>query len=180
MPQITDHFLILGLDSCESIKQLKAAYRREILKWHPDYFHCDPTMRATATKRAAEINAAFAHLSKLFENGTLPRSTPRDNTAPTSNSQQAYRAQHTYDRKPFTPGFSNPSVFEVFVKSSAIVSTGYDRTKETLYIKFKNGRVYAYLRVPESVFSAFLAAESHGKFLHRHILWQYKYESVSR
>jgi hypothetical protein len=68
----------------------------------------------------------------------------------------------------------------VFVKSSAIVSTGYDRTKETLYIKFKNGGVYAYLRVPESVFSAFLAAESYGKFLHRHILWQYKYESVSR
>ena len=108
----------------------------------------------------------------------MPRSTARAQYAPKSNSQNACRTQHTYDRRPFTPGFLNPNVREVFVKFSAIISTGYDRTKETLYIKFKNGSIYACLHVPESVFSAFLAAESYGKFLHRYILWQYKCECV--
>ena len=62
MPQIADHFRILGLDFCESITQLSAAYRRAMLEWHPDRFHCDSAMQKTATKHAAEINAAFEHL----------------------------------------------------------------------------------------------------------------------
>lgn len=133
MPQVADHLLILGLDSCESMTQLMDAYRRAMLKWHPDRFHGDPAMQPTATKHAARINAAFEHLSELLDIGPLPRSTPHANTTPSSERKQAYRTQHTYDRKPFTSGFCNPDVFEVFVKSSAIISTGYDRaTKNPL------------------------------------------------
>jgi hypothetical protein len=179
MPNVEDYLRVLGLDSCESATQLAAAYRREMLKWHPDRFHSDPAMKPVATKRAKHVNAAFEYLSELLENGYLPRSTPRANTASTSKRQHEYCTRHTYDGKPFTPGFGNLNIHEVFVKSSAIISTGYDRANETLYVKFKNDRVYAYLHVPESVFSALLAAESKGKFLHRHVFSRYKCESVS-
>ncbi len=178
MPQIADHLLILKLDSCESKAQLTDAYQLEILKWHPDRFHCDPVMQPKATKHATKINAAFEYLSELLERDPLPCSTPRANTTSTSNPQQAYRTQHTYNRKPFTPGFGDPNVFEVFVKSSHIISIGYDHTKGTLYIKLEGDYVYAYLHVPETVFSDFLAAESHGKFAHRYIYRQYEYENV--
>ena len=97
-------------------------------------------------------------------------------SAPRSVAEaQTDRTQRKYDRKPFTPGFGDPGVSEVFVESSHIISTGYDRAKEILYIKFEGDRVYAYFHVPESVFSDFLAAESHGRFASRYIYWQYEY-----
>ncbi len=169
MPQITDHFSVLGLDASASATELKAAYRREISKWHPDRFHSDPVNQPAATERAKKINAAYEHLSELHEIGSLPRSTPRAAPAQPSKPQQAYRTQHTYNRKSFTPGFPDPDVFEVFVKSSHIVSTGYNRTTATLYIKFDGNVVYSYIHVPESVFSAFMSAESHGYFAYRNI-----------
>ena len=131
-------------------------------------------MLPKATEHSKRINAAYEHLSELFEIGSLPHSKSRTNPTPSSKPQQTYRTQHTYNRKPFTTGFPDPNVFEVFVKSSHIISTGYDRITGTLYIKFEGNVVYAYLHVPESVFSDFLAAESHGKFAHRSIYQQYK------
>ncbi len=68
-----------------------------------------------------------------------------------------------------TTGLPDPSVHEVFVRSSHIVSTGYNQTNETLYIKFKGERVYSYLSVPEVTFLEFLAARSKGTYANRNI-----------
>lgn len=167
---------ILGLNESASTAELKSAYRREILKWHPDKFHNDPANLPAATERAKEINVANEYLCELHESGVLPRSTRRTNGQRSSQPQpqDTYRTQHTYNRKPFTPGFPDPGVFEVFVRSSHIISAGYNRTTQTLYIKFDEDVVYSYLHVPESVFAAFMAAESHGKFAHRNIYHQYQ------
>jgi hypothetical protein len=156
--------------------QLRDAYFREILKWHPDRFYSDPTMQLTATKHAANINLAYEHLSEVIKKGPLPRSAPRPNSSHTSTSstQHAYRSHYPHNEEPITPGFGDPDVFEVFVKSSFIISAGYNRAKRTLYLKLKRDRVYAYLDVPESVFYDFLAAESHGKFAHRYIFAEYR------
>ncbi len=173
---LADHLSILGLDVSASTADLKAAYRREISKWHPDRFCSDPANQPAATDRAQKINAAYEHLSELHELGSLPRSAPRptgQRPTPPPQPQQAYRTQHTYNRKSFTPGFPDLSVFEVFVRSSNIISAGYNRTTQTLYIKFDGDVVYSYLHVPESVFTAFMSAESHGKFAHRNIYHQY-------
>jgi curved DNA-binding protein CbpA len=176
MLQLGDHLSILGLTESASTTELQAAYRREIFKWHPDRFHGDPANEPAATERAKRINAAFEYLSELHENGSLPRSTSSASGHQQSRPQpqQTYRTQHTY-KGTFTPGFPDPSVFEVFVKSSAFISAGYDPSTRTLYLKFVGNRVYSYLNVPESVFTAFISAESHGKFADRHILHQYKY-----
>ena len=176
--QTIDYLRILELDSCESEAELKEAYRREIKRWHPDIYQGDPALQHIATERAKAINAAFENLSELFEIGIFPRSAPRAAAAPTPGPQEAYRTRHTYDGSPFTTGFPDPSVFEVFVKSSCFVSAAYDRAKEILYLKFVGNRVYAYLGVPESVFTDFLAAESHGQFAHRHILGRYRWKYV--
>ena len=137
-----------------------------------------------ATEHAKRINGAYELLSEMFENGALPRSTsgglnrnasgPAQEQPPTARRQQTYRAQHTYRGRKFTTGFPDPAVFEVFVKSSHIVSTGYNRAERILYIKFEGGEVYSYQEVPETVFTDFLAAESHGKFANRFIFHKYK------
>lgn len=177
MAQLADHLSILGLDASASTGELKAAYRREMGKWHPDRFHNDPANQPAATERAKKINAAYEYLSELHERGVLPP-TPRTNghrpTPPSPQPRQAYRTQHTYNGKPFTPGFPDPNVFEVFVRSSHIISAGYNRTTQTLYIKFDGDVVYSYLHVPEAVFNAFMSAESHGKFAYRHIYHHYQ------
>ena len=171
MQQVAEHFLILGLTSCASQAELKSAYRREMLKWHPDRYFGDPSMQPKATERAKCINAAYESLSEQFEIGCFPRTvSPRS-----SRPQPTYRTRHSYNGQPFTPGFSDPDVFEVFVKSSHIISAGYSRAKRILYIKFVGNRVYRYQDVPESVFTAFIAAESHGRFAHRHIYSHYRY-----
>jgi len=136
-------------------------------------------VQSTATERAKRINAAFEYLSELLEIGLLPRYSSRAKTAHTSTPQRTYRTQHTYNGKPFTTGFPDPNVFEVFVKSSCFIPAGYDKNTGTLYLKFVGDRVYAYLDVPKSVFADFLAAESHGKFAHRHIFGRYVWKYVT-
>jgi curved DNA-binding protein CbpA len=186
MPQIAANFLVLELDSCESARELKSAYNRLIKKWHPDLFYNDPAMVPVATEHAKRINGAYEFLSELFERGALPLSTPRPRgshrsaSAPAqqppsaASQEQFYRTQHTYKGRKFSTGFPDPTVFEVFVKSSHIVSIGYNRAERILYIKFEGGDVYSYQEVPESVFEDFLAAESHGKFANRFIFHKYK------
>lgn len=170
MAKIDDYLFILGLDSGASAIELKTAYRREISKWHPDRFHNDPTKHLEANERAKSINVAYEHLSELLDFSPLPSTK----TAQTSKTYTTYRTQHTYNRKSFTLGFPDPTVFEVFLKSSNIVSTGYNSITGTLYIKFEGNVIYSYFNVPESVFLSFVSADSHGKFAHRNIYPKYK------
>jgi curved DNA-binding protein CbpA len=174
--QLADHLSILGLTKSASATEIKAAYRREMQKWHPDLFSGDPVRQQAATARSKKINAAFEYLSELYENGPLPRSThgTKEHHQSGPKQQETYRTQHPHNGKSFTPGFPDPSVFEVFVKSSAFISAGYNPETRTLYLKFKANRSFGYLDVPESVFQAFLSAHSHGKFAHRFIFNQYK------
>ena len=59
------------------------------------------------------------------------------------------------------------------VASSTIMSVGYEAASETLEIEFKNGSVYQYYNVPESIYNDFVASDSKGKFLHVYIKSSY-------
>nr|DAU45782.1 MAG TPA: KTSC domain [Caudoviricetes sp.] len=50
------------------------------------------------------------------------------------------------------------------VVSSNVHSIGYE--PDTLYVKFNNGALYEYYKVPEGIFKAFLISSSKGKFVH--------------
>jgi curved DNA-binding protein CbpA len=176
-----DHFVVLGINELTSTADLKAAYRREMSIWHPDRFHGDPENHAKATEHAKKINAPYEYISELHETGALP-SKSRESRAGYSESRgstrsyhQEYRTKHTYRNQGFRPGFPDPSVTEIFLKSSNIVSTGYNRESHLLYIKFVSGAVYIYYGVLEPVYASFLSADSHGKFAHSYIYKQYRY-----
>lgn len=55
------------------------------------------------------------------------------------------------------------------VASTHLASVGYDPAKHTLEIEFQNGRVYQYFNIPEEVYQALMAAESHGSYFNSYI-----------
>ena len=64
------------------------------------------------------------------------------------------------------------------VDSSAIVRIQYEPKGGILLVTFVTGKTYAYDGVPASVYDAFLAADSHGRFFNIHIRDRYPYRTV--
>ena len=62
------------------------------------------------------------------------------------------------------------------VESSNIRAVGYE--PRTLEVEFRNGSVYAYSDVPDSVHQELMQAESKGKFLNAKIKKSYPYRRV--
>ncbi len=60
----------------------------------------------------------------------------------------------------------------ISIRSSNIVSVGYDSVSETLEIEFENG-VYQYSGVSEAVHSGLMSASSVGRYFHRNIKDKY-------
>ena len=60
----------------------------------------------------------------------------------------------------------------ISVRSSNIVSVGYDSVSETLEIEFDNG-VYQYSGVPEAIHSGLMSASSAGRYFHINIKDKY-------
>jgi hypothetical protein len=61
-------------------------------------------------------------------------------------------------------------VLRTVVSSQIIASVGYDRSRQLLEVEFHNGWIYEYDGVPESVHAGLMGAESHGRYLHQHIV----------
>lgn len=64
------------------------------------------------------------------------------------------------------------------VKSSNIVSVGYDEAEKILEVEFLRSGVYKYFNVPKDVYEDFLGAASAGKFLYAKIRGRYRYSQV--
>lgn len=64
------------------------------------------------------------------------------------------------------------------VKSSNVVSVGYDETKKILEVEFINSDIYRYFNVSKKIYDSFMSAESKGKFIHKYIRGVYKYVKV--
>lgn len=52
----------------------------------------------------------------------------------------------------------------VRVVSSAIDAVGYDKDKQQMFIKFKQGDTYTFCRVPESIHQGLMSANSKGSY----------------
>jgi len=63
----------------------------------------------------------------------------------------------------------------VQVESEAIAEIDYDPRRSALFVRFVEGDWYTYFEVPANVHAAFVAADSHGRFFHHHILDRYPY-----
>lgn len=65
----------------------------------------------------------------------------------------------------------------VSVVSSNLESVGYDG--QNLFVQFKNGSIYVYFHVSESLYQGLLAAVSKGTFLSQHVKGIFHYERLA-
>lgn len=56
------------------------------------------------------------------------------------------------------------------VSSQIIASIGYDADRRMLEVEFRNGWIYEYDDVPQSVYAELMAATSHGHYLKQQIV----------
>ena len=169
--KVAEYATVLGLTGRITFADVKDAYRREMLKWHPDRHYGRDTV-SLANRRAQAINEAYEFLSEITEAESLP----------TVESQKAgaydqYRTRHTYQQQTFKPGFPDPDVFEVFVKSSWIISVGYDQKSRTMYLKLARSVIYRCIDVPQTVFDNLLKAESVGRFVNQNVFSKFRHSA---
>ena len=186
MPDLDLALEVLGLSGLVTELEAKRAYRALMLKWHPDLHQQDPAKHDEALATAKSINAAYERVSIEIERAGSIRGSTEPNLRASAakqwtSSQQSprryqYTGPRTYRRRHYTAGFPDPTVFEVFVRSSNILSVGYSHPAKVLFIKFHDGAVYRYYGVPSDLFDALLAADSHGSFAHKRIYGLFRYE----
>lgn len=62
----------------------------------------------------------------------------------------------------------------IAVESSMVHSIGYDPDTKRLRVKFKDGGLYAYTGVPQSVYDKLMDAQSIGKFMRANVIGVYE------
>ena len=65
------------------------------------------------------------------------------------------------------------------VISSNLQSVGYDSASQTLEVEFRNGSIYQYSNVPETIHEALMSASSKGSFLNSQIRNRFPYVRVA-
>ena len=66
----------------------------------------------------------------------------------------------------------------IFTGSSNLACARYDDATLTLEIEFRNGTVYQYFDVPQSVFDGLTTASSAGSYLNAQIKGNYRYARI--
>ena len=67
------------------------------------------------------------------------------------------------------------------LESKMFTSVWYDADKQILYLRFrKTGDVYRYFEFPVTEYSAFLDAESRGRFFLAHIRDRFRFERMAK
>jgi len=67
---------------------------------------------------------------------------------------------------------------KILVKSSNLISVGYDAATKVMEIEFKTGSTYQYIAVPQGVYQGLMTASSKGQYLHDHILNQFEFTEI--
>ena len=65
-----------------------------------------------------------------------------------------------------------------FVESTTLRSAGHDAQSAVLELQFRNGAVYRYLLVPQTVYRDLLGARSKGGYFNQNIRGRYPYQLV--
>ena len=63
--------------------------------------------------------------------------------------------------------------------SAVIAAYDYDADTETLTVRYRSGRVYNYLQIPEKVYKEMRATMAKGIFLNRNIKGKYPFVDVT-
>ncbi len=151
------HFQILGVTRNSTKNEIKSAYRKKSMLYHPDKFSNDESKWEEAHSKFIQISEAY-NLLKNYE----PKNT--------FLNEQNNNTRHNYN-----PNFKRADIIRTRVKSSSVFSIGYDPINKILQVEFRKGSVYEYYDVPEVVFKNFMNSESKGRFI---ATLNYKYRAV--
>lgn len=154
----------LNLRAFPTPAELKAAYRIQIKKWHPDRYAHDAALERQALEKTKQLNEAYQHLLRLHLK--RPRILAR---RPRRRNMRLHLRWHNLQRQRQTAGFPDPEVVEFYLPSPVIVSAGYNEQTQTLYLKYLGNEIHRYAPVPYAVFAEFLFAKTPHKFAAEHI-----------
>ncbi len=143
---MADYYEVLGVSKNASVSEIKAAYRKQALKWHPDR-----NKSPEANKRFKEINKAFEVLSDpkkrevydqygeaAFERGDFSGARPQGYTYRQGPFTYTYTTNFGGEGSPFEGfdfgGFSDPfEIFEQFFGFQSPFSSARRRPKREVY-----------------------------------------------
>lgn len=161
---------ILGLTSLTTQEDLKKAYKVLIKQWHPDRFQNKPDMESLSIKKTQLLNKAYRFLLDELEKTEDKQS---------ANNENQSQTRHNYSWQTYSDGFPDPAAVEFFLNSSHIISTGYNKTKKILFLKFLGDEIFLYFDVPGFVFDHILKAESPGKYAMKFIYDRFRHRKFT-
>jgi len=149
--------------------EIRAAYRREIKKWHPDL---NPDKIAEATRRSAELNLAWEILRNAYSRKLHDESMCAPKRTATWEQASGSWTQASSSRS----AIRVPPM--VSVVSRCVSQLGHDGA-DRLFVRFRSGGLYVYFGVPTWVFDELMAAESKGRYLiHNIVRGPFQYERL--
>jgi DnaJ domain len=82
-------YSVLGVFHDDNWETVRAAYKRQIRRWHPDKFQ-DPDQKSIAELKSKEVNQAFRLLDDYYrENGSLPSDVPENGSSQNATNPSA-------------------------------------------------------------------------------------------
>ena len=66
----------------------------------------------------------------------------------------------------------------VAVRSTGIAIVGYEPSSQVLEVAFRNGSVYHYAEVPQTIYDQMIQAKSVGTYFAEHVKNAYSYKKV--
>lgn len=118
--QAADYYQLLGVAPSASAEEIKAAYRKAALQWHPD--RQAGAEKATAEAKFKDLSQAYTTLSspeqrRLYDQGrahTATGASGRQEWARRSWEQQQQQQQPGTQQRPWPDGFSQSEAERVF------------------------------------------------------------------
>ncbi len=145
---ITDiHFQILGVTRNSTKNEIKSAFRKQSMLYHPDKFSNDESKWEEAHLKFIQISEAYNLLKSYEPNKTL--FCTKKNSSFSNYKSNSERTD----------------IARIKVKSSIIFSIGYDAVNKILQVEFRKGTIYEYYDIPDIVYQNFMNAESKGNFI---------------
>ena len=150
------HFQILGVTRNSTKNEIKTAFRKQSMLYHPDKFSNDQSKWEEAHLKFIQISEAY-NLLKNYEPNETFICAKRNNNFHSNN-----------------PSSERTDIVRTRVKSSNIFSIGYDPVNKILQVEFKKGSIYEYYDVPDTVYQNFMKAGSKGNFISQLSNFMYK------
>ena len=160
------HFSILGVTPNSTKVEIKKAYLEQVKIWHPDVNSANVD---NATDKMKIINEAY-ELLKDYD-GLLGDSKKIPNRPNNSESRKSNQGKST------NPKGVKLDIARKPVKSSNVVSIGYDDSSKVLQVEFYGRSIYQYYNVPAFIYFELMQSISKGKYLNQKVFGFFRYEA---